>query len=279
VKLGERLVETSLTDPAGYFSTEVALSGQEMDRAAVNGRIEFESVPLASGNPVRYKGHGVVVPPEGVTVITDIDDTIKITNMLDTHEKLANTLYRPFKAVPGMADLFQEWKRRRGGAIHFHVVSAGPWQLQPLLSQFFESQRFPDFTWDMRSVDVTEPRVLLRELHPDPYPFKVAAIGAWMRRFPRQHVILLGDSGEKDPEAFARMLAEFPEQIDAICIRDVSGEPRTAARHTRLFGANVNVHVFTDPNDLLELVTDRTRTQKKQLRSLATASSDTANSR
>jgi phosphatidate phosphatase APP1 len=163
-------------------------------------------------------------------------------------------LYRPFKAVPGMSELFQEWKRQRGGAIHFHVVSAGPWQLQPLLSQFFESQRFPEFTWDMRSVDVTEPQVLLRELHPDPYPFKVAAIGAWMRRFPRQHVILLGDSGEKDPEVFARMLAEFPAQIDAVCIRDVTRESRTADRYVRLFGPNGKVRVFTEPKDLLALV-------------------------
>jgi hypothetical protein len=113
VKLGERLVETPPTDPAGFFSTEVTLSAQEMVRAAVDGRIEFESVPLASGNPVRYKGREVIVPPEGVTVITDIDDTIKITSMRDPHEKLADTLYRPFKAVPGMSDLFQEWKRVR----------------------------------------------------------------------------------------------------------------------------------------------------------------------
>lgn len=257
VKLGERLVETPPTDAAGYFSTEVALSRPEMARVAATGRIEFESVPLASGNPVRYKGQDVVVPPEGLTVITDVDDTIKITNMRDPHEKLANTLYRPFKAVPGMSDLFQEWKRRRGAAIHFHVVSAGPWQLQPLLGKFFESQRFPDFTWDLRSVDVTEPHVLLRELHPDPYPFKVAAIGAWLRRFPRQHVILLGDSGEKDPEVFAHMLAQFSAQIDAICIRDVTRESRDAERYTRLFGASGKVRVFTEPGDLLALVARR----------------------
>jgi phosphatidate phosphatase APP1 len=262
VNLGDRLVETPPTDPAGFFSMEVALSRGEMDRAAANGRIEFESVPLASGNQVRYKGQDVVVPADGITVITDIDDTIKITDMRDPHQKLANTLYRPFKAVPGMSDLFQEWKRRRGGALHFHVVSAGPWQLQPLLSQFFESQRFPDFTWDMRSVDVTEPQVLLRELHPDPYPFKVAAIGAWMRRFPRQHVILLGDSGEKDPEVFARMLTQFPAQIDAVCIRDVSQEPRNADRYVRLFGANDKVRVFRQPSELRGLVNQETGSRR-----------------
>jgi phosphatidate phosphatase APP1 len=246
VKLGERLVTTPQTDPAGYFATEVALSAREVDRLLVNGRIGFEAGPRAAGV-------AVAVPTDGLAVISDIDDTLKITDMRDPHEKVANTLYRPFKAVPGMADLFQEWKRQRGAGIHFHIVSAGPWQLQPLLSQFFQAERFPDFSWDMRSVDVTEPRVLLRELHPDPYPFKVAAIGAWLRRFPRQHVILVGDSGEKDPEVFARMIAEFPAQVDAACIRDVSGEARNAERYVRLFGGDSRVHVFTEPMDLLAL--------------------------
>lgn len=246
VKLGERLIDTPPTDPAGYFATEVALSAQEADRLLVNGRIAFEAGPRATGL-------AVAVPPDGIAVISDIDDTLKITNMRDSHEKVANTLYRPFKAVPGMAGLYQAWKRQRGAGIHFHIVSAGPWQLQPLLSQFFQAEGFPDFTWDMRSVDVTEPRVFLHELHPDPYPFKVAAIGAWLRRFPRQHVILVGDSGEKDPEVFATTIAQFPAQVDAACIRNVTGEARNAERYVRLFGDDGRVHVFTDPMDLLAL--------------------------
>jgi phosphatidate phosphatase APP1 len=107
----------------------------------------------------------------------------------------------------------------------------------------------------MRSVDIGDVRVLLEELDPPPnalYDFKVEKIRAFMTRFPNRHVVLVGDSGEKDPEVYATILAEFAERVDAVFIRNVSREDQKA-RYERLFPgkeAKVKLKVFQDPKEL-----------------------------
>jgi phosphatidate phosphatase APP1 len=47
---------------------------------------------------------------------------------------------------------------------------------------------------------------------------------------------LIGDSGELDPEIYAQISAEFPQQIQAIWIRDVTQQSRSDPRYQRIFG-------------------------------------------
>ena len=58
-----------------------------------------------------------------------------------------------------------------------------------------------------------------------------------MSRFPERRFILVGDSGEHDPEIFHQLRGRFGDQVEEIWIRDVVN-----ARHTtpeRLSGMNV----------------------------------------
>lgn len=81
-----------------------------------------------------FKGSVQLVSPTGISVVSDIDDTIKETHVLNRHELAANTFLREFRGVPGMADLFRRWAA--GDHIVFHYVSGSPWQLYPALSDF-----------------------------------------------------------------------------------------------------------------------------------------------
>jgi len=42
-----------------------------------------------------------------------------------------------------------------------------------------------------------------------------------MQRFPERKFILVGDSGEKDPEVYREIKKKFPNQVQEIKIRDV----------------------------------------------------------
>ena len=53
------------------------------------------------------------------------------------------------------------------------------------------------------------------------FDHKVAQISLIMMRFPRRRFILVGDSGEKDPEVYREIQAKFPEQVQEIWIRDI----------------------------------------------------------
>lgn len=53
------------------------------------------------------------------------------------------------------------------------------------------------------------------------YEHKVARITLLMQRFPNRQFILVGDSGEKDPEVYRTIREKFSGQVSDIWIRDV----------------------------------------------------------
>jgi phosphatidate phosphatase APP1 len=66
--------------------------------------------------------------------------------------------------------------------------------------------------------------------------------------------VLVGDSGEKDPEVYAEMMARHPQQVAAVYIRDITGEAIDAPRYQALLArpgvAASRWTVFTDPGTL-----------------------------
>jgi len=52
------------------------------------------------------------------------------------------------------------------------------------------------------------------------YEQKLSQIGEIMGRFPDRRFILIGDSGEKDPEVYREIRRRFPGQVQEIMIRD-----------------------------------------------------------
>jgi phosphatidate phosphatase APP1 len=244
------------SDAAGCIDGDIALSGAEVARMARDGAIGFEAKPdRASAAPVR--GVATVVPQDAVIVVTDIDDTIKDTNVKNHAEARANTLLRPFRPVEGMPALYRAWQAAGGSRVHFHVVSAGPWQLYEPLRRFSEEAGFPPFTWDMRCVDATDPQAIIEEtIKADPsrlLEFKLQTIRAMLTRWPDPHVVLVGDSGERDPETYARILAEYPDRVDAVYIRDVTGQGPQDARYRALYpdaASAARLKVFVTPDEL-----------------------------
>ena len=257
IKIGNRIVvlpETS--DAAGCFSADIAIDSDEVASLAHDGIIDFESHPTRVQGS-NFRGTALLLSTEGVTVVTDLDDTIKETNVNNHAEAKANLFVRPFKPVAGMPELYRAWQQADDANLHFHVVSAGPWQFHEPLRRFTESVGFPKFTWDMRCVDITDPAVLIDEIvKADPqriFAFKVAKIGAFMKRYPKRHVVLVGDSGERDPEVYAAIVREFGELVDAVYIHNVSREGPGAKRYDALFrplNALGKLQVFDQPGEL-----------------------------
>jgi len=252
VKIGDHTFRLPPSNSGGYFTDEIQLDQDEISRLARDGVISFETVPTAA-NSSRVTGSAILAPEVGLSVVTDMDDTIKVTDVLHHTEMLKNTLVRTFSAVTGMVPLYQSWQKAAKDQILFHVVSAGPWQMYEPLRHFTEDAKFPGFAWYMRPA--LKPRTwqeLLHELKPDPYPFKVHTIEGIMKRFPRRHFIFVGDSGEKDPEVYSTLLAEYPTQVDAVFIRNVTKEPRDAVRYKNDFrgDAAAKLWVFNNPAEL-----------------------------
>jgi phosphatidate phosphatase APP1 len=64
---------------------------------------------------------------------------------------------------------------------------------------------------------------------------KLGVIERLLAEFAQRRFVLVGDSGEADPEIYAQTFRAHPGRIDAIVIRDVTGESRLAERYRAAF--------------------------------------------
>jgi len=222
------------TDLNGLITGFITLSETKAEKfirtqGSQNGWLTFRAVSTGHSGVGRVR----LIPPSGRSVISDIDDTIKITGIPDGVEVvLRNTFFRDFKKAPGMDTRYQNL-----GEAAFHYVSAGPWQLcRPLVEFLFGEQGgFPEGTFHMRyfpkNVLEKETLQVLRRIvelkEEDKFNYKVEQIGTLMRTFPQRRFILFGDNGEKDPEVYRRIWNDFPDQVEKILIRYVVDDSLT----------------------------------------------------
>ncbi len=170
------------------------------------------------------KGRIRLLAPQGRSVISDIDDTLKLTGIPAGREVvLENTFFRPFVAAPGMAQRY----RTLGAATAFHYVSGSPWALYRPLADFITAAGYPAGSFHLKSM---RKNLLTAGAWQDLARLaggeatraqKRAQIGAIISQFPARRFILVGDSGEQDPEIYRAIRQRFPRQIEAIWIRDV----------------------------------------------------------
>jgi phosphatidate phosphatase APP1 len=246
LRVGDRQLVLGPTDPQGHFHGKVQLSIEAAAAAARNGWLELE-VCSAAHPPRAFLGKIRLLEPTGLSIISDLDDTVKISNVLDRRELLRSTLLRPFEAVPQMAERYRSFVEH-GAAIHF--VSCSPWHLWPAIETFLREAGFPDATMICKRLRLKDSS--LREFLSASLAFKVPRILELIDRFPRRRYLLVGDSGESDPEIYGQVARERPDNIVCVLIRRVKGADARPERWTSAF-RGVDPHLwqlFEDPREV-----------------------------
>lgn len=249
VRLGDDSWTLGRSGANGRFGRKRFLDSNLVHAAWFAGPQRF-NVPLvvdsSGGRVVGAEVH--VIAEEGLSVVSDIDDTIKVSEVLNREALLKNTFCRPFVPVAGMSELYRDWATQ--GAATFHYVSASPWQLYLPLSEFVRSNGFPAGTFHMKEFRLKDRTAAAMFTSPEQY--KPGVIEPLLRQFPRRQFVLVGDSGEKDPEIYAALARRFPRQVRAVLIRDVTDEAASAARYRTVFrGVETNRwQVFREPSEI-----------------------------
>lgn len=229
VDAGQHRTGSDTTDRNGLVEGEVTLSAARVSQLldvqnAVDGWLSFTAV---SGN---HSGTGRVrmIAPVGLSVVSDVDDTIKVTEIpAGDAVVMRNTFFSGFRAAPCMAAMYQTF----AASTAFHYVSGGPWQMYAPLAEFLfdDAIGFPIGSMHMKNVR-TNPfesesyddfRRLVGGSGPATVAQKTRQIKTLLEHFPSREFILIGDSGESDPEIFRNLKALYPTQIIDIRIRDV----------------------------------------------------------
>lgn len=260
VTIAGRTYPAGQTDRSGHFLAEIDLD-EEAVRAATHasgpdarwlsyeGLAEDDEREAVAGPGGRIQ----LVEAFGGSVISDIDDTVKDTNVANRRELLANTFVREFRAVPGMADLYRAWQ---AAGTAFHYVSASPWQLADCLDGFLSDVGLPAGSLHLKLFRLKDSTPLGRL--PSRKRSKRRVIERIMEEFAGRRFLLVGDSGERDPEVYAAVAKRRGGQVAGIAIRAVDGRASRKKLEARLARLSRRlppgmIRVFEDAGELQEL--------------------------
>ena len=246
VEVAGRAHELPESAENGHFSTVLSVPASELVDFIEKGRLPYSAV-TKSGESRAFSGEIRLVAPEGLSVVSDIDDTAKISNVTDHKQLLEYTFLRDFAPAPGMADLYAQWADQDAS---FHFVSSSPWQLYSPLEEFLDESGFPWATYSLKPVRFRDETLF--DLFKEGTETKPAAIKAILQNYPARTFILVGDSGEQDPEVYADLMREFPQQVVEIYIRNVTQASSDDDRFSAVFTgiAADRWHLFDDPGRL-----------------------------
>lgn len=235
IRFGSQSYPMTKTEKNGHFHTLISFSPDYQPPQDLT----LQTV-LPKKDTRAFLGQVINVPPAGLGVISDIDDTIKISHVLNKKELLKKTFQLEFQAVPGMAERYAAWLSL-SDQVRFYYVSSSPWQLYPELSSFMDDVGFPKGLFYLKHFRMKDRQFL--NLFSDPIAYKVDTIKDIMQRYPKKTFVLVGDSGERDPEVYGEIVKTFPDRILAVYIRDVSKGDKTdtalTQRMSKLFRDNV----------------------------------------
>jgi phosphatidate phosphatase APP1 len=162
----------------------------------------------------------LVVDPEArIGLVSDVDDTILETGLTRGIEFVRATLLTPVRdrtPLPGAAALYRALLEPADGPVRpVFYVSTSPWNLHEMLLEFVVLRRFP-----------LGPLVLTDWGPSRSGLFRIGAQehkGGLVRRMLEEHpqlgLVLVGDSGQLDPEIYAALAREHPDRIRAVYIR------------------------------------------------------------
>ena len=196
---------TIYTNEAGHFSLRAPL-----DFIPTNVRV-LASDKLSATEEVH------ITEPSGVSMISDIDDTIKHSGISHgAREIFRNAFIRDLDDLT--VDGVREWYSTMAQlGVTFHYVSNSPWQLYPVLVSFFAGAGLPKGSFHLKQYTG-----MLQGIFEPVAERKKGALDKISKDFPERRFLLAGDSGEADLELYTEIMLANPGRIIGVFIRDVT---------------------------------------------------------
>ncbi len=155
-------------------------------------------------------------------VISDIDDTILQTNATSVLEMMKLTLLESSRtrlAFSGVGEFYRALQQRTNPIFY---VSGSPWNLYEFLIDFMKLNKLVEGPLMLRDFGIDKSKFIAGP-HVE---HKMTQIRSILLTYPDLTFILIGDSGQDDPEIYAAIAKEFPDQILSCYIRDASDAAR-----------------------------------------------------
>lgn len=160
----------------------------------------------------------MLVSNDGIGLISDIDDTVKMTGVIgDKRELLSTLLLKDVSLwkIPSVISWYDNLSKEQG--ISFHYVSNSPWQLFSTINQYFKESDLPVGSVHLKQYTGN---IISALMEPSTSRKKIA-LARIIDDFSQKKFICVGDSGEWDLEAYVDLAKTYPNRVAAIYIRYV----------------------------------------------------------
>ncbi len=220
VKIGAHQAD-AVTDEEGFFRVDLT--------PARPMPVGWHAVSV-QGKRTRGSGQLLIVPQSNTLgVISDIDDTVLVSDVTDKKKLLKKTFLQNHKqrrTFPGTADFYRRLLAQNPEplAAPMFYVSASPRQLTDNISAFLAQNQYPRGVLLTKRINGDDRDPLL-----DQQQYKIAKIESIFAALPWVKFILIGDDGERDPEIYRTLQEKYPQRVAAIYIRKVHPDPQRKA--------------------------------------------------
>lgn len=207
--------QTVVTNDEGFFYAEFNLE-EALDKSIYTAQFHYED----EEREAQAKSDVIITLSNAqFAVVSDMDDTVIRSNVPNRIKLVANTLFKNARTrlpFPGVAEFYRALQKGTQNTQNpIYYVSNSPYNLYDLLHEFFDVRGIPHGPIFLRDFGLTERYLGAERSH------KTVQISRLLELHPDLPFILIGDSGEHDPDIYAEVVKQYPNRILAIYIRDV----------------------------------------------------------
>ena len=186
------------TTPEGDFDSFVQIKDDGL--AAGNSTNEIQRLNVYTEGDINGNATAYLVPPTGLTVISDIDDILRVTKIYQPTEGLLNSFARPFTQWMNMPDIYANWSRSIPN-MHFHYLTTTPEQVTRNYMDFIY-KTYPGGSFDDRPLNFSDVSATLS--------IRKFLLDKIFLTYPQRKFILVADTSNSD------VMRDYPAMVCAI---------------------------------------------------------------
>lgn len=241
----------SITDNEGYFDLhfkDIEASGLKDGWYDVD--LEITKMPFGlSFEPVAVGEILISKQTNPVGIISDVDDTIIHTNVISKIRMALNTIvYDSIDRVAfdGVPELYRALSGNHENPLLF--VSGSSYNLYEMLDTFCQLNGIPKAPFMLRDLGIGKEYWITESSD----SFKTRHIEFILKVYDKLPFILIGDSGEMDPEIYLNIRKTYPGRILAIYIRHVHSDARKQEIEEMTRDLDIPFLLMQDAHEALE---------------------------
>lgn len=241
----------SISDNEGYFDLHFKnLQAANLDDGWYNVELEITHMPFNLSFEPKATGEVLISKQaNSFGIISDIDDTIIHTDIINKIQMVLNTVRYDSKnrvAFEGVPELYRELTHNHKNPLLF--VSGSSYNLYEMLDTFCQLNDIPKAPFVLRDLGIGPSQWVKESSH----SFKTRNLEMILDVYDELSFILIGDSGEQDPEIYLNIHQKYPGRVKAIYIRHVHSDAREREIKEITDGLDIPFLLMKDSHEALE---------------------------